>query len=99
MHRNSAANSTTFRWENYDNLPLSGSLIVTPSPHSPKNYNNQTKAKYDELGFKHSQFQRHESEKEFKKVENFKNMQYSFPPEQSLEEVQQRQVMEKPRNS
>jgi hypothetical protein len=73
------------RWDNYDSFPLSGSLIVTPSPNSPKNYNNQIKVKYDDLGFKQSQFQRHESEKEFKKIENFRPSQFLFPPEQPLE--------------
>jgi len=59
MHRNTTLNHSPFRWENYDNLPLSGSLIVASSPHSPKNYNNQIKSKFDELGFRHSEFQRH----------------------------------------
>lgn len=85
MHRNSNANQPPFRWENYDSFPLSGSLIVTSSPHSPKNCNNQIKPKFDDLGFRHSEFQRHESEKAFKKMENFRLTQFPLPPEQSLE--------------
>lgn len=85
MHRNSTIGQPALRWENYDNLPLSGSLIVASSPHSPKNYNNQTKSKFDDLGFKHSLFQRHESEKDFKKVENLRPMQLLPPPEHGLE--------------
>lgn len=85
MHRTSTINQAPFRWENYDSFPLSGSLIVAPSPHSPKNYNNQIKPKFDELGFKHAEFQRHESEKAFKRMENFRPSQLPLPPDQSLE--------------
>ncbi len=68
MHRNIPNNSPSFRWDNCDNLPVSGSLILNSSPHSPKNSNNQMKMKLSDLGFKHGPFQRHESEKEFKKI-------------------------------
>ncbi len=61
MHRPTPPGPPAFKWDIYYNAPLSGSLIVTSSPHSPKNYNNQMRLKFDDLGFKHGQFQRHES--------------------------------------
>jgi hypothetical protein len=42
-------------------MPVSGSLILAQTSGSPKNYQNQPKPKYDEFGFKHNQFVRHES--------------------------------------
>ena len=59
-------------------MPISGSLIVGQSPGSPKNYTTN-KPKFDELGFKHNQFVRHESEKQFTKFDNPKPSPYHLP--------------------
>jgi hypothetical protein len=47
MHRTNLGSGSAQRWENYEHMPVSGSLILTSNPSSPKNYNNQLKGKYD----------------------------------------------------
>jgi hypothetical protein len=59
MHRNITSGSPNLRWENCDNYPVSGSLILNSSPHSPKNTNNLLKMKLSDLGFRQGPFQRH----------------------------------------
>ena len=50
---------------------------------SPKNYGHPGRSKLEDCGFKHGQFIRHESEKQFTKSNVYKNPQHTLPPEQA----------------
>ena len=86
-------------------MPDSGSLIVAQSSGSPKHYNTTTKSKFDDFGFKHSQFVRHDSEKQLTKTDLHKPSFMNFPLDNKfrLEEEQRPKngalIYERPRNS
>lgn len=86
-------------------MPVSGSLILAQSSGSPKHYNTTTKSKFDDFGFKYSQFVRHDSEKQLTKADLQKPSFFNYPPENKhrLEEEQKSKngalIYERPRNS
>jgi hypothetical protein len=67
MQRGAPTNNSVTRWDNYEGMPISGSLIVPQTSNSSKNYNHPVKSKYDDFGFKQNQLVRHDSEKLFTK--------------------------------
>lgn len=75
-------------------MPLSGSLIVNSSPHSPKTSNIPPKMKLSELGFRQGPFQRTESEKELKKIDNPRPSHFQGG-EVSGEEAHRRHLVER----
>ena len=83
MHRGSPKNSNYARWEHMESAPVSNSLILATNTNSPKNYNQSPRAKLDDFGFKHGQFVRHDSEKQFIKPETFRNPNFLTPPDYS----------------
>ena len=68
MNRGPSAISGVSRWEQYEGMSVSGSLVVTHTPASPKSFNHQQKTKYDDFGFKNNQLSRHDSEKQLNKI-------------------------------
>lgn len=67
MQRSAPTQSGIGRWDGYEGMPVSGSLIIGQSTGSPKHYNSNAKLKFDELGFKQNLFVRHDSEKQLTK--------------------------------
>ena len=83
MYKGSPKNSNYARWEHIDTAPVNNSLILNSNTHSPKNYNSSPRPKLDDFGFKHGQFVRHDSEKQFNKPETFRNTNFLLPPDYS----------------
>jgi hypothetical protein len=97
MHRNNHGNASPHRHQH--NFPMTASLIFTHQPYSPQNHTQIPKFKYDDFGFKKAQFQRHDSEKDFKKEEMTKPMPFVFGNEQLHEQPSPKHAVENIRKS
>lgn len=80
MQKGVPTQSSIARWDNYEGMPVSGSLILGQTTGSPKLYNSNTKLKYDEFGFKHNLFVRHDSEKQLSKNDFHKTPPFLLGP-------------------
>ena len=83
MHKGSPKNCNYAKWEHLENAPVSNSLILGTNTQSPKNYHHTPRPKLEDFGFKHGQFVRHDSEKQFNKPDLYRNPNFLMPPDLS----------------